>query len=163
MDQKLTWKKLKSFKHFDLHGEKLSWASVGIMQLQENHSIVSLSCIVINWSRPKLSNITNAKVCCSVLMSNSKCNPLFTRHVQFLSISTNAKWHLPLGKGELISESFTLGARIFKRKVPNHSPELYSPKEKMLRIVIGHLFWEIWVKVKNFLRLSHLWSARVLG
>ena len=88
-------KSLKSFKHFDLHGEKLRWAAVGIMQHQENHSIVSLSCIVINWSRPKLSNITNAKVCYSVLMSNSKCNPLFTRHVQFLSISTNAKWHLP--------------------------------------------------------------------
>ena len=113
-------KKLKSFKHFDLHGEKLSWASVGIMQHQENHSIVSLSCIVINWSRPKLSNITNAKVCCSVLMSNSKCNPLFTRHVQFLSISTNAKWHLPLGKGGLISENFTLWLESPK-KVTNYA------------------------------------------
>ena len=98
-----------------LLGDLAYCASVGIMQHQENHSIVSLSCIVINWSRPKLSNITNAKVCCSVLMSNSKCNPLFTRHVQFLSISTNAKWHLPLGKGGLISEIFTLWLESPKR------------------------------------------------
>ena len=156
MDQKYTsGKKLKSFKHFDLHGEKLSWASVGIMQHQENHSIVSLSCIVINWSRPKLSNITNAKVCCSVLMSNSKCNPLFTRHVQFLSISTNAKWHLPLGKGGLISESFTLWVQS-PQKCAKNSLEHLLFRWIELRVSFGVIFLQIGAKEKKILRLSHL-------
>ena len=35
---------------------------------------------------------------------------------------------------------FTL-TQIFKKKVSNQSPEHYSPKEKMLRKVIWHLFF----------------------
>jgi hypothetical protein len=37
---------------------------------------------------------------------------------------------------------FTL-SQISKKKVPNHSPEQYPPKEKILRGVIWYLFWEI--------------------
>ena len=35
------------------------------------------------------------------------------------------------------------------KKVSNHSPEHYPPKEKILRGVIWYLFWKIWAKVKN--------------
>ena len=56
-------------------------------------------------------------------------------------------------KGGLISKPFSLW---LQKKVPNYYPDYYPPKEKMLRIVICHLFLEIWVKVKNFTRLSHL-------
>ena len=59
-------------------------------------------------------------------------------------------------KGGWISESFSVWLKS-KKKVPNHSPEHYPPKEKMLRRVIWHLFLEIWGKVKNILRLSHLY------
>jgi hypothetical protein len=41
--------------------------------------------------------------------------------------------------------------------VPHHDPEQYPPKKKMIRVVIWHPFLEIWAKVKNFLRLSHLY------
>ena len=43
-------------------------------------------------------------------------------------------------KGGLISENFTIWARIVKKKVPNHSSEHYSPKGKMLRIVSGEYY-----------------------
>ena len=43
-------------------------------------------------------------------------------------------------KGDLISESFSLWLKSPK-KGPNHSPEHYQFKEKMLRRVIWHLFW----------------------
>ena len=35
------------------------------------------------------------------------------------------------------------------KKVPNHSPEHYPPKDKILRRVIWHSFLEIWAKVKK--------------
>ena len=38
----------------------------------------------------------------------------------------------------------------FPQKGAQNYPEDYPPKEK-----IWQLFWEIWAKVKNFLRLSH--------
>ena len=44
-----------------------------------------------------------------------------------------------------------------QRGVPNHDPEQYPPKKKMIRVIIWHPFLEIWAKVKNFLRLSHLY------
>ena len=44
-------------------------------------------------------------------------------------------------KGGLISESFSDSN--LPKKVPNHYPEYFSPIEKMLRIVICHLFLEI--------------------
>ena len=63
-------------------------------------------------------------------------------------------------KGALISEIVSLELQLPK-KVPNYSPEHYSPKKKLLTTtrgsaVIWHLFLEIGAKVKNFLRLSHL-------
>ena len=58
-------------------------------------------------------------------------------------------------KGSLISESFSLWLKSSKNGAENY-PEHYPSKEKMLRIVIWHLFLEIWVQVKTFLRLSHL-------
>ena len=45
----------------------------------------------------------------------------------------------------------------FPPKGAQNYPEDYPLKEEMLRIVIWQLFWEIWAKVKNFLRLNHLW------
>ena len=49
-------------------------------------------------------------------------------------------------------------SQIFKfcLKSPKKGAKNYPTKEKMLRIVILHLFWEILANVKNFLRLSHL-------
>ena len=35
---------------------------------------------------------------------------------------------------------FYFGSNLKKKKVPNHSPEQYPPKEKMLRIVISTFF-----------------------
>ena len=61
----------------------------------------------------------------------------------------------PEAKGSLISESFSLWLQS-QKKLPNHYPENYSPKNKMLRGVIWHFFFEIGAKVKNFLRLSYL-------
>ena len=40
--------------------------------------------------------------------------------------------------------------------MPNHYFDLYSPIEKILRIVFVTFFMEIGVNVKKFLRLSHL-------
>ena len=45
------------------------------------------------------------------------------------------------------------------KKVPNHYPEHYPNKEKMHRIVIWHLFWEIGAEVKTFRRSSHLYQS----
>ena len=45
----------------------------------------------------------------------------------------------------------------FPPKGAQNYPEDYSLKEEMLRIVIWQLFWEIWAKKKNFLRLNHRW------
>ena len=39
-------------------------------------------------------------------------------------------------KGGLISESFLILAQISKKKAPNHDPEHYLLKEKIVRIVI---------------------------
>ena len=66
-------------------------------------------------------------------------------------------------KGGLISENFTIWARIVKKKVPNHSSEHYSPKGKMLRIVSGEYYLGdlSQSKKKNFLRLSHLYLYSV--
>ena len=44
-----------------------------------------------------------------------------------------------------------------QKGVPNHDPEQYPPTKKMIRVIIWHPFLEIWAKVKNFLRLSHLY------
>ena len=43
-------------------------------------------------------------------------------------------------KGGLSQKVFHLYSNLSK-KVPNHYPEHYSRKEKMLRIVSGTLFW----------------------
>ena len=43
-----------------------------------------------------------------------------------------------------------------KTNVPSHNPEHYPPKEKMLRFVIEQTYFEVWAKVKNFLRLRYL-------
>ena len=43
--------------------------------------------------------------------------------------------------------------------VPNFSPEHYAAKEKMVRWQIWHPFLEMSVKVKFFLRLSHLYKT----
>ena len=48
-----------------------------------------------------------------------------------------------IADGGFISECFSDGLKYSKKKVPNHSLEHYPPKEKMLRKVIWHLFWEI--------------------
>ena len=58
-------------------------------------------------------------------------------------------------KGALIAESFSIWLKPPKKSAKKY-PVHYSLKEKMLRIVIWHLFLEIWTKVKNFLRWSHL-------
>ena len=55
-------------------------------------------------------------------------------------------------KGGLISESFSLLLKSKKenfKKVSNHSPEHYLPKEKMLRSVIWHLFFRFDPKWKK--------------
>ena len=52
-------------------------------------------------------------------------------------------------KGGLISESFSLWIKS-PRKCANKYPDYYPPTEKMLRIVFGTFFWEIWAKVKTF-------------
>ena len=70
------------------------------------------------------------------------------------SMSNNEKKSLTLTLG-LVLESFSFSSNLTK-KVPNKYPEHYPLKEKMLRRVNWHLFWEIWAKVKNVLRLSHL-------
>ena len=45
-------------------------------------------------------------------------------------------------KGGLISESFLIRLKS-QNRVPNHYPEHYPPKDKMLGIMICHLFWKI--------------------
>ena len=45
-------------------------------------------------------------------------------------------------KDGLITESFSLWLKS-QKKVPNHDPAHYSPKEKMLSVMIWHLFLEI--------------------
>ena len=45
------------------------------------------------------------------------------------------------------------------KSVPKNYPEHYPSKEKMLRIVIWHIFLKIGAKVKNILRLSHLYKG----
>ena len=53
------------------------------------------------------------------------------------------KYQLLQFKGCLISEKCSLCLNSPK-KVPNHHPECYPPKEKMLRIVIWNLFfWDL--------------------
>ena len=53
-------------------------------------------------------------------------------------------------KGGLISERFHFGANL-QKYMPNH-----SPKDLFFRRVICHMFFETWVKVEHFLRLSNL-------
>ena len=55
-----------------------------------------------------------------------------------LPISQTILLHWHATTGALISESFSLQAS--KKKVPNHDPEHCPPKEKMVRVVIWHLF-----------------------
>ena len=45
-------------------------------------------------------------------------------------------------EGGLISESFSLWLKS-QKKVPNQDPAHYSPKEKMLSVMIWNLFLEI--------------------
>ena len=49
------------------------------------------------------------------------------------------------------------------KRVPNHCPEYYPPKEKLLKTVIWRTFLKIGVKVKNFLGLSHLYKSINFG
>ena len=53
------------------------------------------------------------------------------------------KW-VPI-KGGLISERFLIWLQSPK-KVPNHSPQHYPPREKLLKAVIWHLFFGDWSK-----------------
>ena len=64
-----------------------------------------------------------------------------------------------IGKGDLISESFSIYDQISQKKMPK---TILSTYIKMLRIVIWHLFWKIWPKVKNSLRLSHLFKNNLV-
>ena len=57
----------------------------------------------------------------------------------------SSSWHF---KGGLISKKHFCGSHL-QKKVPNHYPEHYPPKGKMPRIVIWHLFLEIWAKVEK--------------
>ena len=47
-----------------------------------------------------------------------------------------------LPQGGLITESFFHFGSDLKKEMPNLNPERYLPKEKMLRVVILHLFGE---------------------
>ena len=46
--------------------------------------------------------------------------------------------------------------------VPSHDPEHLFFIWTVFRVVIWHPFLEIWAKVKNFLKLSHLWKQMQL-
>ena len=52
---------------------------------------------------------------------------------------------------------FHFGLNRQKKKMSN--PEHLLFRWIVLRTMIWHLFWEIWAKVKTFLRLSHLYST----
>ena len=65
-------------------------------------------------------------------------------------------------KGGLTSESFSL---LFKspQKGTKNYPEKYPSKEKTLRIVICHLFWEILAKVKKLSEIKPPVTNHVLS
>ena len=63
-------------------------------------------------------------------------------------------------KGGLISESFSLWLISPKRGAESLSWASFF-SWIVLRIVIWHPFWEIWAKVKNFLRLSYLYVKTI--
>ena len=60
-------------------------------------------------------------------------------------------------KGVLLSESFSI-----LKYVPNHLSDHYPPKEKNAKDIELVCFLEDGVKVKNYLRLSHLYTPNVL-
>ena len=62
-------------------------------------------------------------------------------------------------KCTLISKSF-LGWLQFLKKHARYYPEYLHFRRIVLRVVIWHLFWEIWTKIKIFLRLSR---SKVVG
>ena len=66
-----------------------------------------------------------------------------------------------IGKGGLISESFSFRIKSPKKRCPKLSWAL-SIYVKMLKIIIWHLFWKIWAKVKHSLRLSHLFKNNLV-
>ena len=63
--------------------------------------------------------------------------PWLQRKLNLTHISASINWF----KGVLISASFVLLWLKSLKKEPNHDPEHYPPKEKMLRVVIWHLFF----------------------
>ena len=63
-------------------------------------------------------------------------------------------------KGGLISESFSFWLISPKRGAESLSWASFF-SWIVLRIVIWHPFWEIWAKVKNFLRLSYLYVKTI--
>ena len=101
---------------------------------------------------------------CSFSSANqNKNNFLFITRTQHVKSTKNR----PSNSG-LIEETMDLSCTLLKLAesqkffsfvlnlqniVPNH----YPPKEKMLRVVIGHIFFEVWAKMKTFLRLSYLY------
>ena len=54
---------------------------------------------------------------------------------------------------------FHFGSNL-KKKVPNHDPEHLLLRLIVLRVAIWHML-EIWAKVKNWLRLSHLLREKI--
>ena len=70
--------------------------------------------------------------------------------------SSNWKWYGMLGRGGLISESFSLWLKSPNKGAKSLSWALCTTKEKVLSKVSWHLCLEIWARVKNFLRLRHL-------
>ena len=64
----------------------------------------------------------------------------------FLDRDSFTRWLLIIfesaHKGHLVSECFLLWLKSTKKCAKNY-PEHYPTKEKMLRIVIRHIFWEI--------------------
>ena len=82
-------------------------------------------------------------------------------------LSSNAVNNFPPAQG-FIEQSLKVAwsQKVFhfgwhlQKWVPNLSPEQYPPKEKMFRGHIWHPFMS--AKVKNFLRLSHLYQIRIL-
>ena len=78
-------------------------------------------------------------------------------------------------KGGSISENFSIWLKSYTKEMPNHSLEHYPPKEKMLRKVIWHPFFEIWAKAtfrdtsktqlelyKLFGPIVKIWNGRFL-
>ena len=58
-------------------------------------------------------------------------------------------------KGGLIFEGFHFGSDL-QKKMPNHCPEHYPPKEKLLRAVNWHIFFGDWRQDEKLSKLSHL-------